>query len=69
MCSSAKNSSSRLLSLPQELKDHIYGFVYSGHFIQVEQEEDLRQYRDTIDAEEDGNVRLKDPDAKMRHYV
>lgn len=69
MCSSAKNRSSRLLSLPQELKDHIYGFVYSGHIIQVEQEEDLRRYRDAIEAEEDGNVGLKDPDAKMRHYV
>lgn len=38
MNSSVKNSTSPLLSLPQEIKDCIYGFFYSGHIIQIEQE-------------------------------
>lgn len=54
MCSLIRNSTSPLLSLPQEIKDRIYGFLYSGHIFQIEQGEIYPP---------------KDPNAKLTHYI
>lgn len=54
-CSSFKNTTSPLLSLPQKMKDRIYGFVYSDHIIQIQQKDILRH--------------KKDPDARLKHYL
>lgn len=56
MNSSVKNSTSPLLSLPQEIKDCIYGFDYSGHVIQIEQE---------VEQE----VEHTNSEAKLTHYI
>lgn len=68
-CSSVKNSSSPLLSLPQEIKDHIYGFLYSGHIIQILQDDHLHLCEFEQLTEGEGTPRLKDPDAPLEHYV
>lgn len=68
-CSSVKNRSSPLLSLPQEIKDHIYGFLYSGHIIQIVQDDNLHLCDVDQHSEGEATPRLKDSDAPLQHYV
>lgn len=62
-CSSNTNCASPLLHLSQEIKDQINGFIFGGHIIQIEQDDNICHGNSVIGVEQEPNLSHKDPDA------